>query len=545
MVAQDRSADSQELGERQSEGLRQALLRLTSPRYESLQEELAALQEKFASLKESHAALVDDINTQFAGLDTQVAQLNTAISDQLEALEIELRDLEATLKEEQVLIRQNLDRELAKAKSDLVDPEKVAQRMNPVLIPVISDRVRQDQDKFAEAVAPVIGPAIRHQIREAKQDIIDALYPLIGQIIGRAITESIRELTRKIDMQLRRRLDLRSRLRLWRGRLRGVPEAELIFRDAIPYEVTHIFLIHRSTGLLLHHHYAPDESSEDADMISGMLTAIRDFVRDSFGQGDEELDEITYGNQRILLETGQYAYLAVALEGVEPSGYSHLMRATVHDINLKFESQLKDFDGEMQDLPELSSQFKPLLSPSIEQLSSELPTEAMTRSQKWALFGGLGGVLILLGFLAFACVFTVRLWPVVFPPATLTPTLTNTKTVTPSPTATLTATLAPTSSSTPSPTATSFPTSTYTPPPSDTATLTHTPSPTVQTGNLSGSVNVRNGPSRSYRYVGVITSGETVVILEWQNDWYHILWPSVGQPVLDGWIWGQMLSLDE
>ena len=54
-------------------------------------------------------------------------------------------------------------------------------------------------------------------------------------------------------------------------------------------------------------------------LIGGMLTAIREFARESFGRGrtDTELDEIQYGDERIILQSGQYAYLAVVIRGVQ------------------------------------------------------------------------------------------------------------------------------------------------------------------------------------------------------------------------------------
>ena len=74
---------------------------------------------------------------------------------------------------------------------------------------------------------------------------------------------------------------LKWRLEAWRT---GKALREVVLLRTLVYRVEQVFLIHRETGLLLQHVSAgPRRASQDADMVSGMLTAIRDFVQDSFG----------------------------------------------------------------------------------------------------------------------------------------------------------------------------------------------------------------------------------------------------------------------
>lgn len=44
-------------------------------------------------------------------------------------------------------------------------------------------------------------------------------------------------------------------------------------------------LIHRKTGLLIEHVAAPEVTSQDLQLVSGMLSAIQEFVRDSRSSG--------------------------------------------------------------------------------------------------------------------------------------------------------------------------------------------------------------------------------------------------------------------
>ena len=492
------------------EGLRQAILRLTSPQYESMRDEITNLIQRLESLQKLLGELTDEFERSDRSHVGQITEINRNIED--------------------------VNQELVRVQTEIVDRSSVSQRVSPVLIPLISARVRDSRDEFAEAVAPVIGPAIRHQIRDARQDIIDSLYPLIGQIISKAISESFRELTRNIDARLRQQLNFRTSFNRLIARFKGVSEAEAVLRDALPYSVQHIFLIHHQNGLLLTHLSATEGQADDLDLISGMLTAIRDFVKDSFGAGEGELEEITHGDQRILLESGQYAYLAVVLEGIEPAGYAHLMGQVINAINVQYEQNLRDFAGDMGQLPDFKPLLAPLFAPTQDQLDLRTELASLSRGQKWALVAGIGGILLALFLAGLACIYTVRLWPVVFPGQMPSPTFTHTATVTPtssptplpSPTATASPTLTPTTTPSPLPTATS--------------SVTPTPLPTPQIRKTLGNLYVRAGPGTSYRTIGVVPANEELRILEEGTDWFHIVWPAQGEPILEGWVWGGMLS---
>jgi len=536
-------------GEELGEGLRQALLRLTSPHYSTLQDEIESLRKQISGF-ESLLGEIKQIQENLAQRDQELNHQDQELQALVEEAKASLNKLEARFTEiNQSLaedIRANesiLKNELAVLQAHVYNPQEVSKRVGPVLIPLISESVSQDQDEFAEAVAPVIGPAIRHQIREAKQDIIDALFPLIGEIIGKAISESIRELTRKIDARLRRQLDFRSRLQILFARMRGVSEAELLMRDALPYTIYHVFLIHRQSGLLLQHIPVSEDQAQDTDLISGMLTAIRDFVRDSFGEGVGDLEEIAYGDERILLESGQYAYLAVVLDGVEPAGYNQLMRDVVGQIHLHHDESLRKFDGDMERLPDFRKALSPITTTLPVESDSRLEQEQLSRRQKLLILGAAIGILALVGLLIFACIFTIRLWPLAFPAsipiptATMTPSpsLTSNQTAALSLTPTIAAILMP--SRTPTSTQSPSPTSTFTPEP------TITPNETI--GTLTGNLYVRQGPSIDFPTIDTLLAGEQVRILQQQDDWYFIQWPIIGEHTLEGWVWNGMVLLNK
>jgi hypothetical protein len=397
-------------GDDLGQDLSQALMRLTSPHYENLACQIDTLQVTLKNLGEQLAGRDDDLSQR----DEELKNLIQEAQKELKELQVGLNTVNDSLQQEIFTQTQDFSQRLTTIQAELENPEEVAKRIRPVFLPVVSDQAREQKTEFAQAVSPVIGPAIRHQIRESKQDIIDSLYPIIGQIIGLAISESIRELTRNIDARMRQQLDLRSRLRYVSARLRGVSQAEMLLRESLPYTVQYIFLIHRPTGILLEHLSSLGEQVEDADILSGMLTAIRDFVRDSFGGELGELEEITHGDRRFLIESGNYAYLAVVVKGVEPSGYHALIDQTIHEINLKYELALRNFNGDLDSLPSFKENLEPLLEPEQGLIQLEAAPRSMSKAQKWFVVGVLAGILLLLGLVVFACVFTFRLWPLAF-----------------------------------------------------------------------------------------------------------------------------------
>lgn len=220
-----------------------------------------------------------------------------------------------------------------------------------------------DRDALIATISPVLGDAIRRQIRDSRQEMIDALYPIVGQLVVRAVSEAMRDLARSVDAQMRRSFNLRAlwwRSRAWLG---GASREEISLRAALPCEVSQILLVHWQTGLLLWHMASDPATAKDLDLVSSMLTAIRDFTQDAFGRGIEgELDEIEYGNQHILIESVQHAYLAVVMEGVEPPGFRAQMRDCAIAVEHRFSELLSHYEGDPTGLAPVESILRPLLA---------------------------------------------------------------------------------------------------------------------------------------------------------------------------------------
>ncbi len=345
-----------------------------------------------------------------------------------------------------------------------------------------------DHEALVAAVSPILGDAIRKQVAEDREALIESLYPIIGQLIGRAVAESIRELARSIDQRMRTSFSPAYLLRRVRARAAGVSDAELALRDALPFQVSELFLVHRASGLLLLHLSADPAAAgpeDNSDLVSSMLTAIRDFAQDAFGRGQEgQLDEIQYGNRRILVEACRHVYLAVVVDGIEPPGFRAQLRERTVEVENAYVEVLEAYDGD-------ASRFaatRPAMAALLRFGAVDEAPAGLSVGQK-RIVAVLAGVLMLC--LAGACLGSVVLarnalsrpaYIVVVtatPGPTATPTATPTQTPTPTATATTTPTM--TASATPTRTATPAPTATRTPGPAPVAAVVL-------------AANVRSGP---------------------------------------------------
>ncbi len=202
-------------------------------------------------------------------------------------------------------------------------------------------------DRLARALGPAVARGLEEQITRNPKRVADAIYPVLGPAIRRAIADALagmaESLNRAIEYSLSWR-GLRWRVESWRT---GMPFAQVVLRHALVYRVEQALLVHTTTGLPLEHVAVTPDRERDSDLVSGMLTAIRDFVGDSFEpeQGGE-LRGATVGDVTLHVETGPRAMLAVAVRGQAPSQLRERWQTVLETIHLRFAAQLAAFDGD-------------------------------------------------------------------------------------------------------------------------------------------------------------------------------------------------------
>ncbi len=458
-------------------------------------------------------------------LESEIA----ALQAHLAVLQADLAAAESRLHDETTTLAAEIDDVIARRAR--IAPEEMAEALGPIMAGAIRVQERRAREELVDAVSPVLGEAIETQIRDSRHSIIEALYPIIGEMAARYIGEFFRELQRNIDARLKSTLGPERFARRAGARLRGVPVSELEMRDALPYSVREVFLINSGSGLLLAR--AGSDAAVDSDLISGMLTAVRDFMHDSFGQteGIDPMDEIQYGEQRIIVQEGRLCYLAVVIRGIEPPGFRAELRRFITRLHADQYYTLQAFSGDMAELGEVPAAVEQLATGLVAMAPPADGSKPLTRSQKWLLgIGGLGG-LLLIGLACFYLQFTLALLPVAFgdpsPTATLTITPTATSTNSPSPSATSTPTASP--SNTPTSTPTFTPTSTATTSPSP--TITDVPF-TVVTNRV---VWAFSSPDLTSERIAPLDINTPVTVILSDDPWLQVEWQSPTGPQ-QGWL---------
>ena len=267
------------------------------------------------------------------------------------------------------------------------------------LLTLLEEQVN-DKDALISTITPVMSEAISTSIRGSRDEMIEALYPITGRLVSRAVTEAMRDLARSIDHQMRDTFSVASMKRRAQARLSGVSDSEMIIRTSLPFRTEDIFLIHRESGLLITHLSSKQNLASDSDLISGMLTAIRDFVQDSFGKSsDGQLDSIQYGSMQILIEAGRYAYLAAVVHGYEPAGYRSQLRDCMHKIGNEYFRALRDYDGDASYLDGTQEILRPLLvniTPDVQDASTKQSASPLFYNlTRFLLWSGLMFIILL------------------------------------------------------------------------------------------------------------------------------------------------------
>jgi hypothetical protein len=439
---------------------------------------------------------------------------------------------------EQAKIR-DLENELALARAaSLREQDSHQQELATLAAQLEAVRHAQtDPDALSARIAPVMGSAIKQQIQHSREEIIEALVPVIGSVVRRGVGEFTRELQRNVDARLRTVFNLRGAFRVIRARVRGVEPGSLALRDALPFTLEELFVIQRHSGLLLAHYHTQAENPPDTDLISGMLTAIRDFTQDAFGRGrgEGELDEIQYGDQRIIIRGGVSAYVAVVIQGVEPTGFRAIVQGFVDELQIQFNDLLRGYTGDVRSVAPIQNKLADFATQLATSEAGDPVIRPLTPTERRVLGGGALLILVLSLLLCFYAFFTIQLLPTAFP-AWFAPTAgtskrvdtlaTNPIIIPPTSTPFFTATALPT----PSPTSTPFP-----PLP--------TPIPGVPIAGVTlGPLLAYVVPNSDAIVVGIVPRNAVVQILAEDNGWVLIEWRERQQRIR-GWAIGEWLQV--
>jgi OOP family OmpA-OmpF porin len=221
-----------------------------------------------------------------------------------------------------------------------------AENVSRVLPDALNLRSKRD-NKLTNALMPAVEDAIGISVRKNPERLVDAIFPVMGPAIRKAIANAFSEMVESLNKTLEYSVSLKGLTWRFEALRTGKSFAEVVLSHTLLYRVEQVFLIHRETGLLLQHVEAGAGAVQDVEMVSGMLTAIQDFVHDSFGgQETDGLDLMHVGERTVWIERGSQAVLAAVFRGNAPGELRRLMQDALDEIHAKLREPLDAFAGD-------------------------------------------------------------------------------------------------------------------------------------------------------------------------------------------------------
>ncbi len=233
-------------------------------------------------------------------------------------------------------------------RNDLPPPPVDSRDVARVLPEAVLRREAQDHD-LGDALAGPIERGLKASVERNPQPIVDAIFPVIGPAIRRSIRHAMAQSLESVNQSVNYGLSWQGLRWRMEARRSGLSFGEVVLRHTLQYRVEEVLLVHRETGLLLTHVVASGVpgAGEDADLVSAMLTAVRQFVGDSFkvDEGDA-LDSIEVGDLSVWIEPGPRAIVAAVIRGHPPEAYRGRLQAACETVHSRLGDALTTFTGE-------------------------------------------------------------------------------------------------------------------------------------------------------------------------------------------------------
>jgi OOP family OmpA-OmpF porin len=231
---------------------------------------------------------------------------------------------------------------------------------------VLPDAIRIETkrgDRLARSLAPTVESALQESVRKNPKALADAIFPVIGPAIRNAVEAMLAAMVDRLNRAVDHSLSPRSigwRFEAWRtNRSFG----EVVLLKSLVYRVEQALLLRTESGLLVKHVAHPAVAIQDPDLVAGMLTAINDFVADSFAKGaDQALEHVEYADKTLELVRGPRLTLAVHVRGQPPRELRLRMTALLEELHAK----LAALEGDHASDDTIAADLEPVLARALE-----------------------------------------------------------------------------------------------------------------------------------------------------------------------------------
>jgi outer membrane protein OmpA-like peptidoglycan-associated protein len=256
-------------------------------------------------------------------------------------------DDEKALQELRSLLLSEEQHEIVALRERMESTEQRALDVSAVVAEAIElRRAHGGHQELSAALTPTVEEAVRESVRKDSHVLVEALFPVMGPAIRRSVAEVFRSTVESFNQVLESTFSIRGLQWRFEAIRIGRPYAEVALLHSLVYRVEQVFLIHLKTSLVLQHVVDPAVVTQDADMVSSMLSAIRDFVRDSFStQQSDSLDSLQMGQVQVWIEQGPQAIIAAVIRGQAPQELRLSLKEKLEEVHQRFSRELEEFDG--------------------------------------------------------------------------------------------------------------------------------------------------------------------------------------------------------
>jgi OOP family OmpA-OmpF porin len=241
------------------------------------------------------------------------------------------------------------------------DPVHRAEDVGGVLAEAVRWRSGRDR-QLGPALQPIVGETLRLYLQRHPEVVSDIMFPFVGSMVRRAVASALGSLIRSLNQIHEQSLTWRSLTWRFEAARTGKSYGEIVVARSLLYRVEQVFLIHSPSGLLLQHRVAQAVVIRDANLVSGMLTAIQDFVRDSFGDGqNEQLETMRVGEFDVWIVQTPHATLAAVVRGAAPANLRNVFEDALNRICHQKAEELRDFQGDVAPFESCQEQLQACL----------------------------------------------------------------------------------------------------------------------------------------------------------------------------------------
>jgi outer membrane protein OmpA-like peptidoglycan-associated protein len=227
-----------------------------------------------------------------------------------------------------------------------LDSANTAEQISRSLSDAIRIAANRDPS-VRSSLQPIIDHCIRVSVRRDPTVLSEALFPVVRDAVRKAVATAFRHLVQTLNQTIEQSLSWRSLAWRFEAFQTGKSYGEIVVLRSLLYRVEQVLLIHRETGLLLAQRAFDPGAAQDAELISAMLMAIRNFISDSFdAPGRNELETVETDEFIIWIQQSPQAILAAVIRGTPPKALKAVCESVLQNICAAQSHALARFNGD-------------------------------------------------------------------------------------------------------------------------------------------------------------------------------------------------------